>query len=69
MFMSVLIDLLTTKEHILFRIVRTVCNTSICGSNGTCVDTELSPTGYTCTCNSNRTVFDGTTCVRAYFLF
>ena len=48
-------------------LVQPVCDTNrtICG-NGVCVNMELSPTGYTCTCNSNF-VFNGTTCIRMYF--
>jgi hypothetical protein len=50
-----------------FCLVEPVCNETLCGINGTCQDSELQPNGYICTCSST-TDFDGTTCVRMYFV-
>lgn len=48
-------------------LVRSVCNSTICGAGGVCQDSEIKANGYICTCSSNE-IFDGTTCVRMYFL-
>lgn len=44
-------------------LVQPACNSTICGANGVCQNSELKVNGYLCQC-SNYTVFNGITCVR-----
>ncbi|CAF1385731.1 unnamed protein product, partial [Rotaria magnacalcarata] len=40
-----------------------VCNSTLCGLNNTCQDSEIGNSRYICTCNEGQ-IFDGTTCIQ-----